>query len=259
MPVLGLGVWKSAPGAETFEAVRAALANGYRLLDTASMYRNEADVGRALRESGLPRDEVFVTTKVWNDEQGYEPTLRAFERSRRALGVGAVDLYLIHWPVPGLRLESWRALRKLQQDGLCRSIGVSNFGVAHLEELLQSSDVVPAVNQVEFSPFLFQRELLEYCQGHGIQLEAYAPLTRGQRLGDATLGALARRHERSPAQVLLRWGLQHGVIEIPKSVHADRIRENADVFGFELSKPEMERLDGLDERLRTAWDPSRTP
>jgi diketogulonate reductase-like aldo/keto reductase len=259
MPVLGLGVWKSAPGRETREAVRAALQVGYRSVDTASMYGNEADVGAAVRESGVPRDEVFLTTKVWNDQQGYEGTLRAFEQSRQALGVEVVDLYLIHWPVPKLRSETWRALQELQRDGRCRSIGVSNYGTEHLEELLADSRVVPSVNQVEFSPFLYQRELLDYCRGKGIQLEAYAPLTRGRRLDEPVLAELARAHHRTPAQLLLRWGLEHGVVEIPKSVRRERIEENARIFDFELPEADRSRLDGLDASLRTAWDPSRVP
>jgi methylglyoxal/glyoxal reductase len=255
MSVLGLGVWQVPPGAATRNAVQAALQIGYRLIDTAALYRNEADVGEALRASGIPRDEVFITTKLWNDDQGYESALRAFERSRRALGLSEVDLYLIHWPVPGKRRESWRALGRLLDEGQCRAVGVSNFTVAHLEELLQDSEVVPAVNQVEFSPFLYQKELLEYCRAHGIQLEAYAPLTRGSRLDDPRVRGIAEAGRRTPAQVLLRWGLQHNVVEIPKSVHPERMRENAGAFGIELTSREMTLLDTLDEAYRVSWDP----
>jgi methylglyoxal/glyoxal reductase len=258
MPVLGLGVWKTPSGRATRDSVDAALRAGYRLIDTAALYGNEADVGQAVRDSGLPREDVFVTTKLWNDDQGYERALVAFEKSQAALGLGGVDLYLIHWPMEP-RLESWRALTKLQREGACRSIGVSNFTVPHLEELREASDVVPSVNQVEFNPFLFQRELLEYCRKHSIQLEAYAPLTRGRRLDDATVRVVAEAHHKTPAQVVLRWGLQHDVVVIPKSVRPERIVENGQLFDFELREDEMNALDRLNENLRTAWDPSKVP
>jgi diketogulonate reductase-like aldo/keto reductase len=256
MPVFGLGTWKLEAGQSTRAAVRAAAAAGYRLFDTAKLYGNEEDVGAALRESGLDRSEYFVTTKLWNDDHGFDTALRAFESSRRALGLEQLDLYLIHWPVSGKRLESWRALEQLQEEGKVRSIGVSNFTVAHLEELLSVSQVVPAVNQVEFSPFLFQRELLEFCRKNRIQLEAYAPLTRGHQFDDRTIARIAKAHARSPAQVLVRWGLQHEIVEIPKSAHTDRIEENARVFDFALSGPEMDELDRLDRGFRTTWDPT---
>jgi methylglyoxal/glyoxal reductase len=247
MPRLGLGVWRSPPGAETERAVGHALSVGYRLVDTATLYQNEADVGRAFRSSGVPRDELFVTTKVWNDDQGYNTTLRAFEASRRQLAVEVVDLYLIHWPVAGRRLETWKALVHLEREGLCRSIGVSNYGVEHLEELLSESDVVPAVDQVELNPYAFRPDLLAYCRRHRIQLEAYAPLTRGRRLDDPRLAAIAAAHRVTPAQVLVRWGLQHGLVVIPKSVRPERISENAEVFGFALTAAEMARMDGWSE------------
>lgn len=259
LPVLGLGVFQTPVGAATRAAVRSALDQGYRHIDTAALYRNEADVGAAVRESGVPREEVFVTTKLWNDDQGFDSAVRAFEKSRAALGLGYVDLYLIHWPVSSQRVESWRAMTRLLRDGKCRAIGVSNFTTAHLEELLGRSDVVPAVNQVEFSPFLFQRELLDFCEARRIQLEAYSPLTKGQRLSAPTVSRIAQAHQVSGAQVLIRWGLQHRVVEIPKSVRPERIRENADVFGFTLSATEMAELDGLNEGFRTSWDPSRMP
>ncbi len=244
MPWLGLGVWKSTPGAETEQAVSDALALGYRSIDTATLYRNEQDVGAALQRSGLDRAELFVTTKVWNDDQGYEPTLRAAEASLRRLRLDYVDLYLIHWPVPGRFAETWRALERLRSEGKCRSIGVSNFTIAHLEELARGSSTAPAVNQVEFHPFVYDPALLEFCRARRIQVEAYAPLTRGHRLSEPGLVELARHHRVSPAQVLIRWGLQHGLVEIPKSVHRARIAENAQVFGFELSAEEMRAMDG---------------
>lgn len=259
IPRFGLGVFRAPRGEETRQAVSDALALGYRHIDTARIYGNERDVGTAVRDSGLPRQEIFVTTKLWNDDQGYESTLRACERSLKELGLEYVDLYLVHWPVSGKRLDSWRAMEKLLADGKCRSIGVSNFTERHLEELLRHAKVVPAVNQVELSPFLYQEELIRYCEGKGIAVEAYSPLTKGQRLGDPTLVEVARRHSRTPAQVLIRWCLQHGLIVIPKSTRKERIHENADVFGFELSAEEMRTLDGLDEELRTSWDPTDVP
>ncbi len=259
MPWLGLGVWKTPPGGTTRESVRHALECGYRLIDTAKMYGNEADVGAAVRESGIPREEVFVTTKLWNSDHGYDRALRAFEDSRERLGLGAVDLYLIHWPVAKLRAESWEALVKIKETGRARSIGVSNYTVAHLEELLAASSVPPSVNQVEFHPFLYQRELLEFCNRHGIRLEAYSPLTRGHRLRDPQVLDIAAKNGKTPAQVLIRWGLQHGVVEIPKSQRPERIRENAEVFDLSLSPRDMAALDGLTRGLHTAWDPTHEP
>jgi diketogulonate reductase-like aldo/keto reductase len=262
MPVLGLGVFQSPPGDATRQAVGWALDEGYRLLDTAAMYENEADVGAAVRASGLPRAGVFVTTKLWHTDLGYDSAKRACHESLRRLGLDYVDLYLIHWPhanSPTDRLETWRAFEDLKTEGLCRAIGVSNYAIRHLEELAHAR-VVPAVNQVEFHPFVYDPELIEYCDGHGIRLEAYSPLTRNRRLDDATVAGVARDHDRSPAQVLIRWGLQHGVVEIPKSVHRERIQENAHVFDFELSVAEMARLDALRDRRRvTQWDPATIP
>lgn len=259
MPVLGLGVWQAAAGKETRRAVASALEIGYRLIDTAKLYGNEKDVGIAVRESGIPRDDIFVTTKLWNSDHGYESALRAFERSRRELGFDAVDLYLIHWPVPGLRHESWKALLRLRDQGLVHSIGVSNYTIRHLEELLPVSPVPPSVNQVEFHPFLYQAKLLEFCRGRGIQIEAYSPLTKGYRLNDAVVAQIAAKYGRTPAQVLIRWSLQHGLVVIPKSVRPERIRENAQVFDFDLRREDMDLLDALDERAHTAWNPDDLP
>ncbi len=276
MPVLGLGVWRAASGKETQRAVGTALQVGYRLIDTAKLYGNERDVGQAVRASKIPRDEIFVTTKLWNTDHGHAAALRAFEQSRRELGLDTIDLYLIHWPVPGLRRDSWKALLHLKETGLARSIGVSNYTIRHLEELLSSSPIPPSVNQVEFHPFLNQADLLAFCQAHGIQLEAYSPLTafcqahgiqleayspltRGQRLDHPVIQAVAGEYHRTAAQILIRWGLQHGLVVIPKSVRPERIRENAQVFDFDLSRSDMARLDGLDERSHLAWDPDDLP
>ena len=259
MPVLGLGVWQAAPGKETRTAVAAALEIGYRLIDTAKLYGNERDVGIAVRESGIRRDEIFVTTKLWNSDHGYESALRAFERSRKELGLDIVDLYLVHWPVPGLRHESWKALLRLRDEGLARSVGVSNYTARHLKELVPASPTQPSVNQVEFHPFLYQKELLSYCESHGVQLEAYSPLMKGHRHDDPVLLGIAAKYNRTVAQILIRWSLQHGLVVIPKSVRAERIRENASVFDFELRREDMERLDALDERSHTAWNPDDLP
>ena len=259
MPVLGLGVYQSPPGRMTQHAVEFALKNGYRHVDTARIYNNEGDVGKAVSESGLPRGEVFVTTKLWNSDQGYESTLRACEASLRRLGLSYLDLYLIHFPVSGVREASWKAMTTLLKQGKCRAAGVSNFTVRHLEELLRTTDIVPAVNQVEFNPFLYQRELLDYCQEKGIQLEAYSPLARGEKLADPRIKALAAKYSKTPAQIMIRWSLEHGLVVIPKSVREERIRENSQVFDFNLAEKDMAVLDSLDENLRKNWDPTGVP
>jgi diketogulonate reductase-like aldo/keto reductase len=247
MPWLGLGVFKAEYGEQTRRAVRWALEAGYRHIDTAKVYGNEPSVGEAVADGPVPRDQLFITTKVWNNDQGYDKTLKACEDSLKRLGMDYIDLYLVHWPVKDKRLETWRAMERLLGEGRCRAIGVSNYMAHHLRELLDASDTVPAVNQVEFSPFLYRKDLLEQCRAAGIVLEAYSPLTRGARLDDPTLAAVAARHGKSPARVIIRWILQHQVIVIPKSVHRERIEENADVFDFELSAEEMAAIDGLDE------------
>jgi len=259
MPLYGLGVWQIPMGPATHRAVTTALQTGYRLIDTAKFYGNEADVGVAVRESGVPRDEVFLTTKLWNNDHGFDAALKAFEASRKRLGFPTVDLYLIHWPVPEERKETWRAMERILKEGSVRAIGVSNYTIPHLEELLASSGVVPAVNQVELSPFLAQKPLIEFCRRHGIAVEAYSPLTKGHRLGDKRLKAVAQKYGKSVPQVLIRWGLQHGIIEIPKSAKPDHIRENAAVFDFEIRPEEMLGLDSLSEDLHVAWDPTGEP
>jgi diketogulonate reductase-like aldo/keto reductase len=259
IPLLGLGVYQSPPGRITQEVVTFALKVGYRLIDTASLYGNERDVGRAVRESGIQRDEIFVTTKLWNSDHGYESTIRAFQKSLGLLGLDYVDLYLIHWPVPDVRKESWRAMELLQSKGMCRAIGVSNYTIRHLEEVLRKSTVAPAVNQVEFNPFLYQKELLHFCTGEGIQLEAYSPLTRGVRLDHPTISAIAKGYSRTPAQIMIRWSLQRGLVVIPKSIRKDRISENSQVFDFEISADDMNDLDSLSEDLHTDWDPTNEP
>jgi diketogulonate reductase-like aldo/keto reductase len=246
-----------AAGAETRAAVEAALAAGYRHVDTAAVYGNEADVGAALRASGLPRHEVWVTTKLWNRDQGAATTRPAFEASLEQLGLAYVDLYLLHWP-HDLRLESWRVLEQLHAEGLARSIGVSNFLSRHLDQLLATADVRPAVNQIEMSPFLYRtREaILGRCAAEGILVEAYSPLTKGRRLDDGTVRRIAAEVGRTPAQVLIRWSMQKGFVVLPRSSKEHRIVENADVFDFALDAVQMGDLDALDEGLTTGWDPT---
>lgn len=256
IPQLGLGVWQSPQGTPTREAVATALRLGYRHIDTARVYRNEPDVGAAVRESDIPRDQIFVTTKLWNDDQGYDNAMRACDASLKRLGLEYVDLYLIHWPVAGKRLDSWRALEQLHADGRARSIGVSNFLVPHLEELLGSAKTKPHANQIELSPFLQRRPTVELCKKLDIAIEAYSPLTRGEKLGDPVVMGVAREVQKSSAQVLLRWGIQHGFIVLPKSVRAERIAENAAIFDFALTAEQMARLDDLEENLVTGWDPA---
>jgi len=262
IPVLGLGVFQSPPGLPTRRAVTWALEAGYRLIDTAALYNNEADVGEAVRLAKLPREDVFVTTKLWHSDHGFENSRQAAPRGLERLRLDVLALYLIHWPranSPEDRLASWRGLEKLQKEGLCRAIGVSNYTVRHLEELAAHSGVVPAVDQVEFHPFVFDPDLLAYCDRHGIRLEAWAPLTRGRRFDDPAVLAVAAAHRKTPAQVLIRWGLEHGIVEIPKSTHRERIVENSNVFDFHLSREELVRLDGLRDDRRVGWNPAEIP
>jgi diketogulonate reductase-like aldo/keto reductase len=259
IPWLGLGVYQTRPGEQTQRAVRSAIECGYRLIDTARAYRNESDVGDGVRSSGIDRKQIFVTTKVWNSDHGYDATIHACKQSIQTLGLGPIDLYLIHWPVEGLRHETWRAMTTLLEEGHVRAIGVSNYTIRHLEQLFEHSKVVPAVNQVEFNPFLYQKELLAFCQKHGIQLEAYGPVTQGKKLGHPAVGEIAERLHKSSAQVMLRWALQHETVVIPKSADPGRIKENAQVFDFELAAADMAKLDALDENFRTSWDPTHAP
>jgi diketogulonate reductase-like aldo/keto reductase len=281
IPQLGLGVWQTRAGATCEAAVLTALEAGYRHIDTASMYGNEESVGAAIHKSGIPREQIFVTTKLWNSDHGNPE--RALETSLRKLQMYYVDLYLIHYPVRQ-RIQSWHALELLRERGKARSIGVSNFTINHLTELLRQTKTIPSVNQVEFHPYLYQRDLLNFCRRSGIVLEAYSPLTKGERLKDRKLVAIANKYptspregtnsqsrpsivgkfsrhsnSKSPAQILIRWALQHGLVVIPKSANPKRILENADVFDFEISRADMELLDGFNEDLRTCWDPTHAP
>jgi diketogulonate reductase-like aldo/keto reductase len=259
MPLLGLGTYHVPQGKAGVETVKFALKVGYRLIDTASLYGNEREVGEAVRESGIPREEVFVTTKLWNDDHGYDRAVRACERSLKQLGLEYIDLYLIHWPVAGLRKETWEAMVDLKKEGKCRSIGVSNYTIRHLQELMGGSPVLPSVNQVEFNPFLYQKELLEFCESKSIALEAYRPLANGSKLSDPVLREIAKKCAGTSAQTMIRWSLLHGVIVIPKSVKQARIVENSRALGLVISDGDMARLDSLHEDFRTDWDPTNEP
>jgi len=259
MPWLGLGVFKVAEGSELVQAVASAVKHGYRSIDTAAIYENEKSVGEgireAIREHSIRREDLFVTSKVWNADLGYESTLAAYETSLQKLGLDYLDLYLIHWPVQGKYKEAWRALETLYKAGRVKAIGVSNFQIHHLKDLMKDAEIKPAVNQVEFHPRLTQQELRDFCKEQGIQLEAWSPLMQGQLLDHPDLQELAAKYGKSVAQVILRWDLQHGVITIPKSTKEQRIIENADLFDFELSADDMNRIDRLNQDLRVGPDP----
>ncbi|MEZ0542423.1 aldo/keto reductase [Fibrella arboris] len=256
MPLLGLGVYAPQHNSEVQQAVEAALEVGCRLIDTASAYGNEREVANALSASGIPREEVFITTKVWTTDQGYESTLRAFDRSLNLLQLDVVDLYLIHWPNSPERLATWRALEKLYADRRVRAIGVSNYYQTHLDELFEIATVAPAVNQIEVSPYCYRPDVMHYCHTKGIQVEGYAPLVRGLKQNDARLVALAANYGKSTYQVLVRWSLQHGVVTIPKSVQKQRIEHNFDVLDFDLSADDMALMDTFYDNTRIADDPS---
>jgi len=258
MPLFGLGVWAAQSGKETYDAVLSALKTGYRHIDTAEMYGNEKDVGNAVIDSGLNRDEVFVTTKLWDSGLGYDHALKAFEVSLQKMNLDYVDLYLIHWPEKGSQLKIWRALERIKKEGRSRSIGVSNFAPRHLKELLVEGSEHPAVNQIELSPFLQQEHIYSFCQKENIHLTGYCPLSRGNRFDDPNLRRIAKEMKKSAAQVMIRWALQRGHTVIPKSVSPERIKENANVFDFNLNNEQMKILDGLEEGLRFCPDPAVT-
>jgi methylglyoxal/glyoxal reductase len=253
IPRLGLGVYQIPPGKSTVKAVKYALGVGYKHIDTAMIYGNESDVGKAIKDSEVKRENIFITTKVWNSDQGYDPTLKACESSLKRLGLSYVDLYLIHWPVKGKVVETWKAMIRLLNSGKANAIGVSNYSINELRETINSSDVVPAIDQVEFHPFLYQKDLLRFCKSNLINPEAYSPLTRGNRLSDPNIGRIARAYDKTPAQILVRWSLQHDLIVIPKSNHEERILENSHVFDFQINQKDMEILDSLNEDLHTIF------
>ena len=256
IPQLGLGVYLAKRGRECKKAITWALESGYRHIDTASSYGNEKDVGKAVRSSGISRTEIFITTKLWNSDHGYENAIKAFDTSLKTLKTEYIDLYLIHWPVKDKRKESWKALEKIYESGYCRSIGVSNYTIDHLKELFTYANIIPAVNQVEFSPYLYQKDLLDLCNKNNILLGAYAPLTRMKKFNDPKLQSIGKIYNKTPAQVLIRWAIEHNLIVTPKSTHKDRVLENANVFDFSLTESHMKILDNLNEDFRACWDPT---
>ena len=255
IPCVGFGTFLSRDGQECYDAVREALKTGYRHVDTAAFYGNERSVGEAIRDSGVNRDDVFVTTKVWNDDQGYDNTMRAFEKSYKNLGLGYVNLYLIHWPIPAghehdyreLNKGTWKAFAELKAQKLIRSAGVSNFLPEHIDYLIEESGMTPAVNQIELHPALRQDETVDYCFKHGIVVEAWRPILKGEADKNPQLAAVAKKHNVTASQVCLRWDLQRGILPLPKSVHADRIRENADIFSFELDEEDFALIASIPE------------
>ncbi|MEF7658023.1 aldo/keto reductase [Bacillus thuringiensis] len=259
MPWFGLGVFKVEDGPELVEAVKSAIKAGYRSIDTAAIYGNEKAVGEGIRagikEAGISREDLFITSKVWNSDQGYETTLAAYEESLKKLELDYLDLYLVHWPVEGKYKDTWRALETLYKEERVRAIGVSNFQIHHLQDVMEDAEMKPMINQVEYHPRLTQKELQAFCKEQGIQMEAWSPLMQGQLLDNETLQEIAEKHGKTTAQVILRWDLQNGVITIPKSTKEHRIVANADVFNFELTKEDMEKIDALNENHRVGPDP----
>lgn len=255
MPYFGLGVYKVEEGKQVEDVVKLALQVGYRSIDTAAFYKNEEGVGRAIIESGVPREELFITTKVWNTDQGYDSTIKAFESSLHKLGLEYLDLYLIHWPVKGKYVETWKALEYLYKKGKVRAIGVSNFQIHHLEDLFDQCEEKPTVNQVELHPHFSQLELQEFCKKHHVQIEAWSPMARARLLDEPILYEIGQKYNKTSAQVVLRWHLQHNIVIIPKSVTPERIKQNADIFDFELSEADMKAIDGLNKNHRYGQHP----
>ena len=255
MPYFGLGVYLSKDGSEVINAVKEALNHGYRHIDTAAIYNNEEGVGKGVQESNVDRKDIFLVSKVWNTDQGYDATLKAFDASLERLGTDYLDLYLIHWPKGDLSKETWKALEKLYKEKRVRAIGVSNFLQHHLEDLLTSAEIVPMVNQMEFHPYLVQQDLIDFCKSKGIQYEAWSPLMQGNIFDLDIMKNLASKYNKTIAQVVLRWDLQKGVVTIPKSSKKERIIANSDLFDFELSEEDVQLLDGLDKGKRFGPDP----
>jgi diketogulonate reductase-like aldo/keto reductase len=255
MPWVGLGVHRAGSGDEVVNAMKCALQAGYRSIDTATYYQNEHRVGQVVAEIGIPREEIFLTSKVWNTDQGYRSTIEVFESSLEKLQTSYLDLYLIHWPQPGTTFETWRAMEELYEKGKIRAIGVSNFMIPHLKRLMENARIKPMVNQVEFHPELVQSELLQFCKENRIQMEAWRPIMKGRVNEIPLLQELAEKYGKSPVQVVLRWDIQKGVVTIPKSITPERIISNADIFDFELSAEDVDRIDGLDRNARIGEDP----
>ena len=261
IPNIGFGTWQLSPK-QAYQSVKDALKTGYRHIDTAKIYGNEEDVGRAVQDSGVKREDIFITTKLWNSDQGYDSALKAFDDSLDRLGIEYLDLYLIHWPGDNhqRRHDSWKALVEIQKSGRAKSVGVSNFTLKHLQDLFEAFPERPAVNQAEFHPFIFNEQagLLEFCKSNDILFEAYSPLARG-KLNDKLLGSIGGKYHKSASQVMLRWALQHGTVPLPRSSNVEHISENFEVFDFELATQDMAEIDGITQAGRTAWDPTGLP
>ena len=258
IPLLGLGTYL-VNNQECYTAVRHTLKIGYRHIDTAAFYGNEKEIGKAIRDDELSWEEIFVTTKLWNSDHGYDNALKAFEESFEKLNIDYIDLYLIHWPVTGLRNDSWRALEDIYKEGKCKAIGVSNYTIRHLEELLKITKVIPVVNQVEFHPFLYQKKLLDFCKSKNIWIEAYSPLTKRQKLNDPVLLDIAGKYSKLAAQIMIRWCLERDVIVLPKSSNTERIKENANVYDFNLTENDLNTIDSLNKNWHVTWDPTNEP
>jgi len=261
MPLFGLGVYLSEEGSQCYNAVTTALDLGYRHFDTARFYDNEKSLGKAIRDHSVDRSEVFVTTKLWNADHGYDKTLSAFEKSLKNLDLDYIDLFLIHYPVKEIRQETWKAMEKILENEGCKSIGVSNYMVHHMKELLANCNIPPAVNQFELSPYCYQSraDIVSLCRENNIAVEAYSPLVRTKRFDDPKLLAFAKKYGKTPAQILIRWALQENIIVIPKSSKPTRIKENADIFDFSISETDMELINNFDENLIVCWNPMETP
>jgi len=259
MPWFGLGVFLSKEGEEVENAVKTALKNGYCHIDTAAIYKNEQGVGKAIKESNVPREDIFLTSKVWNTDQGYSKTMAAFDLSLEKLQTEYLDLYLIHWPKGKRSVETWKALEELYKKGRVKAIGISNFLIHHLEEFLPECKIIPAVNQYEFHPELMQPDLLEYCKKRGIQPEAWSPIMKGRVVDVPLMQELAAKYGKNPVHIVLRWDIQKGVVTIPKSVTPDRIISNSEIYDFELSEEDMARIDGLDKNKRIGFHPDKIP
>lgn len=254
MPYFGLGTWKSY-GDEVKNSVIDAIKCGYKLIDTATLYQNEKEIGSAIKESGIKREDIFITSKVWNDFLGYESTLKAYDKSCKLLGTDYLDLYLIHWPVSGKYLESWKALEKIYNEGRVKAIGISNFLKVHLDKLLVEAEIIPAINQMEYHPYLIQQSLIDYCHAKGILYQAWGPLIFGKAFEEPVLKEIGKKYNKNEAQIILRWDLQKGILTIPKSTKFERIKSNSEIFDFQLSDEDMKKIDSLDRNERIGYDP----